>query len=102
MNLDTRLKELADAAIDISQIAKPEVRHKGGFWLNGQLVELYEDHIFTYDQRIEFMTIVKIMLEVIFRDAVEDTSDLHEIDVPTSANMEMFQIAREQILNDEG
>lgn len=70
-NLDNEIKRLSEAAIDIAMLPNPQLRHKGGWWLHGQLDSLFESHLFTEDQRIEFMVVVKILVDVIFRDAVE-------------------------------
>lgn len=83
--VDNEIKRLADAAVDIASIPNPAVRHKGGFWLNSELTSLYENHLFSEDQRIDFMVIVKIMLDVIFRDAIEEVADLKPFEAFSSA-----------------
>lgn len=95
--VDVRIKQLADAAVDIAMIANPDIRHKGGFWLNGELDDLFSNHLFTEDQRLDFMAVVKIMLDVIFRDAVEDTSDLAPMDLGATSLAGMVRIAEEGV-----
>jgi len=74
--LDNEIKRLADAAVDICSVPTPAIRHRGGLWLQGELENCFESHVFTEEQRIDFMVVVKIMLDVIFRDVAEDASDL--------------------------
>lgn len=81
VTVDQEITRLAEAAVDIAQIPDPKMRHQGGFWLQGQLESVYDNHLFTEDQRLDFMAVVKIMLDVIFRDAVEDASDLKQFEV---------------------
>lgn len=91
--LDNEIKRLADAAIDIATIQIPMLRHKGGFWLQGELEKCFESHLFSEDQRIDFMAVVKILLDVIFRDAVESSADLVPMDVGKTAFADMVKIA---------
>lgn len=72
MSLNTELKDLADFATDVAKISDPKLRHEGGWVLNGKLDRCYQDHLFSDEQHVEFMAIIKIMLDVIFADAVEN------------------------------
>ena len=92
--LDIKQKRLTDADIDIAKIPNPAIRHKGGFWLQGELVTCFDAHIFSYEQRIEFMTIVKVLLDIIFRDAVDDTGDLSEFGFDGLAKSEALTAAQ--------
>lgn len=91
--LDDEIKRLADAAVDIALLKNPTLRHKGGFWLQGELERCFESHLFSADQRIDFMAVVKILLDVIFRDAVENSSDLVPMEMGETAFSEMVKIA---------
>lgn len=86
MSIDAEIQRLAEAAVDIAKIKNPDKRHNGGWWLHGQLESLYENHLFTQEQRLDFMAVVKILLDVIFSDAVETSEDLgQELVLPPSA-----------------
>ena len=96
--LDTELDRLANAAVDIAMIPKPELRHKGGFWLHGELEGCWEKHVFSYDQRVSFMSIVKILLDIIFRDAVEGPEDMKEFGALPSLYTPYVQAAQKGAL----
>lgn len=72
MSLETEIKRLGEAARDIAEIQEPNLRHRGGFWLNNELEHLFSRNIFTPEERLDFMAVVKVMLNVIFRDATEN------------------------------
>lgn len=94
MSVDTDIQRLADAAIDIANIKDSDLRHRGGYWLHGELNRLYEDHLFTEDQRLDFMVVVKMLLDVIFSDAVDSAADLRPtLELPPSALEAQFQKA---------
>lgn len=57
-------------AIKIAGTANPTERHKRGFWLHNELVNL-DNGILTSEQLIRHRALIKLMLEVIFVDAVE-------------------------------
>lgn len=66
--LSDRIHELQSAAVDIAQIPDPALRLQGGLWLDNELKKLHETHLFTEDERIEFMAVVKILIDVILVD----------------------------------
>lgn len=76
--MDSEIQRLSRAAVDIAIIENQETRHRGGLWLQAQLEGLYDTrwNLWTAEERLDFMAVVKTLLDVIFRDAVEDTSDL--------------------------
>lgn len=86
--LDERIKELTNAAIDIANIPNPTVRHKGGWWLNTELVSLFNSHVFSQEQRLNFMVVTKIMLDVIFADATDNPDGFEEMSPPTETLIE--------------
>lgn len=76
--MNNEIQRLTDAAVDIAQIDDMNQRHKGGLWLEGELEALYDTSwaTFTVDERTDFQVVTKILLDVIFRDAVQDSLDL--------------------------
>ena len=95
--VDTRINELASAAVDIAMLPKMEVRHEGGYWLNSELEKLYSAHLFTEDQRLDFMAVIKILFDVIWREAAEDSSDLKPMDMGDTSLAGLVRVAEEGI-----
>jgi len=87
MSLRQELDRLAEAAVDIARIPDATKRHRGGYWLHGQLDDLFEKTPtfpgFPQEEWLDFMAIVKVLLDIIFRDAVEEPSDL----IPTTITL---------------
>ena len=67
-----RIAELGVAARDIAMIPDPKLRHEGGFWLHAELARLDDGYVMTKDERLDFMAVLKVMFDAIFRDAKED------------------------------
>jgi hypothetical protein len=94
--VDDRINELATAAVDIAIIKDPAKRHRGGFWLESELDDLWSKHLFTQEQRYEFMAVIKILFDVIWRDAVEESADLAPMEVGKSELTKLIQIAESE------
>lgn len=74
--VDNELQRLGIMAVNISQIPNKEERHKAGWNLNSELVSLYDNHLFTQNQRLDFMAVVRIMFDHIFHDAIVESAGI--------------------------